>query len=101
MPMQTLALPVPPLSLGGNWTGHSLLNWVVANADPQMKAALTAMRVGVGGDAFRALFIAKAEELNRMIAAQGGAGPTVHFCTQCGAIIGVAGLCEKHKVGVN
>ena len=68
-----LALPIPPLREGTSWTGVSLLNWIVKRADPQMRAALVQMRDSAGGDQFRAIFNAKAAELNARFAARGHA----------------------------
>lgn len=62
-----LRLPVPPLSEGASWTGYTLLNWVVNSADDEMKRALTAVRLNIGGDKFRELFESKAAELNRRL----------------------------------
>lgn len=68
MTIKMLALPVPPLELGASWTGLSLLNWVVEQADREMKEKLIEMRDGVGGVQFRDLFNRKAAELNKRIA---------------------------------
>lgn len=65
-----LALPVPPLELGVQWDGVSLLNWVLENSEPEMKQALTAMRDDIGGDKFRAVWNDKATELNRRLASR-------------------------------
>lgn len=65
-----LRLPVPPLSEGLAWTGLALLTWVLENSEPEMKGALTALAEDVGGDAFRALWNDKAEELNRRVASR-------------------------------
>ena len=73
MSVRQLVLPVPPLNLGVSWTGNSLLNWIVKNADAEMQHHMIEMRDSVGGEQFKAVFNTKAAEINARVAARGHA----------------------------
>jgi hypothetical protein len=70
MSIHRFQLPIPPLTEGVSWTGKSLLNWIVKQADQGMQDVLVHLREDIGGDRFRRIFEDKAAELNRRVASR-------------------------------